>query len=121
MVKYSDSIREQYKNNFHDYLSERLAKERLALGKDALAETTINTYITDTFFLEKNTDVDFMHWYASPKMLESSKDSLRKILYKRKNEENDIKNYYQDMCWFRDFLIEKGHMPDYKERGFIKR
>lgn len=127
MTMYNNAIREKYRNDYHDYLSERLAKEHLALGNDVLSESTIKTYITDTFFLEKNTDIDFMHWYTSPKTLESSKDSLKKLLCKRKGNStpkklaNDINNYYTDMCWFRDFLIEKGYIPDCKERWFVKR
>ena len=127
MIKYNDAVREQYRDNFRDYLSERLSKERPALGRVIPAVKTINMYAGDTFYLERHTDVDFMHWYLSPKMLESAKDTLRKLLCKRKGNstleklDKDIDNYYMDMCWFRDFLIEKGYMPDYKERGFVKR
>lgn len=83
-------------------------------------------YAGDTFYLEKHTDIDFMHWYISPEMLESAQTALNEILCKKKGNstkrklERDVDAYYTDMCWFRDFLIEEGHMPDYKERGFGK-
>ena len=126
MGKYNDTIREQYRDKFRDYLGQRLSKERPLSGKVVPSINTIKMYAGDTFYLEKHTDIDFMHWYISPEMLESAQTALNEILCKKKGNstkrklERDVDAYYTDMCWFRDFLIEEGHMPDYKERGFGK-
>lgn len=103
--KVGGHYRDQYFEKYMDYLRAKGNNKAKEEGKRLYAESTIKTWATDTFFLEKHEGRDFKEWLESDASLEEA----RKVLIKhftghRSNPEKDAEYYVQRMMDFRDFL-----------------
>lgn len=96
--------RDQYFDRFFDYLRERSDKERKMEGKKLYSDVTIKTHATDTFYLEKHDDRDFLEWLKDEKTLKEAYECLLRNLSGRRAVESDAKYYLERMKEFRDFM-----------------
>lgn len=102
MEKYGGVYRDKYYKEYYEYLSKRMQTERKQ--EDELKERTIKVVATDTFYLEKHNDRDFLSWFESDKTLDEAEQALEKCLSHRKNKKSDLRAYCRDMRFFKDFL-----------------
>lgn len=102
MGKKYGKYREKYYNEYFEYLWERMQKERKK--EKELKLSYVQTVATDTFYLEKHSDRDFLSWLNSEKTLNEAEKELKKLLSNRQKPESDLKAYLNDMKYFRDFL-----------------
>lgn len=102
MGKKYGKYREKYYNEYFEYLWERMQKERK--NEKELKLSYVQTVATDTFYLEKHSDRDFLSWLNSEKTLNEAEKELKKLLSNRQKPESDLKAYLNDMKYFRDFL-----------------
>ena len=102
--KVGGKYRNQYYDEFFDYLRKRTDEERGKVGKEPYSDLTIKTYATDTFYLEKHDDRDFEDWLKNDKSMDEAYKCLVKNLYTRKNPEKDAIYYLNCMKIFDDFL-----------------
>ena len=102
MGKKYGKYREKYYNEYFEYLWERMQKERKK--EKELKLSYVQTVATDTFYLEKHSDRDFVSWLNSEKTLNEAEKELKKLLSNRQKPESDLKAYLNDMKYFRDFL-----------------
>lgn len=96
--------RDQYFNDYFDYLKQRLDSELASAGKKTLAEATIRTKATDTFFLEKKDDREFGYWIQNEQTMQEAEKCLARYLSGRSNPQSDLKYYMQDMQMFKDYM-----------------
>lgn len=81
-------------------------------GKKPYADVTIKTMATDTFYLEKHDDKDFMYWLKSTDTLEEARKTLiRCFTGCRRQPEVDARYYIDRMIDFKNFL-EKNRYQD---------
>ena len=102
MGKKYGKYREKYYNEYFEYLWERMQKERKK--EKELKLSYVQTVATDTFYLEKHSDRDFLSWLNSEKTLNEAEKELKKLLSNRKKPERALKDYFKYMTYFRDFL-----------------
>lgn len=110
MRKVGGHYRDQYFEEFVDYLRKRTDKERKAEGKKIYADSMINTMATDTFFLEKREEKEFGYWFQNEQTMKEAYECLWKHLARRKRVDSDVKNYFNDMKLFAEFLVERNNM-----------
>jgi len=107
MRKVGGKYRDQYYEEYFDYLRDRTDAERKKEGKQPYSDVTIKTYATDTFYLEKHDDADFVSWLSSEDSMKEAYKCLVKNLSTRKNPEKDAEYYLNCMKVFNDFLKSK--------------
>ena len=73
------------------------------------SDSTIKTYATDTFYLEKREDVSFISWLKDEDSIKEAKSKLMYYLSGRKNPEKEAEYYLNCMLMFRDFYSEITH------------
>jgi len=105
--RYGGLFRDQYFNDYFEYMREYSDKKNMSEGKKLLSDATIRTNATDTFFLEKHEDRDFGYWFESDQTMKEAEECLAKHLVCRKNPKKDLKCYMQDMFIFREFLKDR--------------
>lgn len=99
--------RDKYYEDYYDYLRERSDKERKSQGKKPYSESSIRTFATDTFYLEKRERTDFSEWLKDEESYENAYSRLVSHLYARKNPKSDAVYYLNLMKMFADFLKTK--------------
>ena len=103
--KVGGHYRDQYFDKYMDYLREQGNKKAKEAGKQPYAESTIKTWATDTFFLEKHEERDFKEWLVSDASLEEARKALVKhFTGHRNNPETDAEYYVHRMIDFKPFL-----------------
>ncbi len=98
----------KYKNKYYDeyfeYIRKLKLKERQQQNKNPLALSSIRSIRTDTFFLEENSERDFLSWFESDETLKEAEYELKKLLADRQKPAHDLKEHLKYMKYFRDFL-----------------
>ena len=107
MRKIGGIYRDQYFDQYVDYLTEKTKEDRAKEGKAPYSPVTINTMATDTFYLEKHDDRDFGYWFKSDETMREAEKCLVKNLSGRNNPEGDARYYITMMGLFGEFLKEK--------------
>ena len=108
MRKRGGEYRDQYFNDYKKYLRKKFDSKRKEEGKKLYADSTINTFATDTFYLEKREDnKSFISWFKNEDSIKEAKQKLFCYLYGRKKLEQDVKYYLECMLMFRDFYNER--------------
>ena len=98
------SYKTKYQEDLFPYVKERLLKD----GRKA-SDSTVNTAISDMFYLERQRkDRDFLTWFETDQTLTEAKDAIKDLLIKadRKNSnfDYDLKWYCRMLDYFWDFL-----------------
>jgi len=104
---YGGLFRDQYFDEYLDFLRNYSDKKRISEGKNILSDATIKTSATDTFFLEKHEDKNFGYWFQNDQTMKEAENCLSKHLAGRKKPQNDLKYYLEDMIAFREFLKDR--------------
>ena len=105
IIKRGGEYRDRYKDAYWAYLRKRVDVQKIKEGKKLLKDETINTYFTDTFYLEKHEDIPFIDWFKNSDSLQLAKERLMYHLPATR-----YKGYFKDMLMFRDFLVEEQNM-----------
>ena len=108
-MKKGGEYRDQFFNEYMEYLRKRLDEDRKSLNKPVYSDSTIKTYATDTFYLEKREDVSFISWLKDEDSIKEAKSKLMYYLSGRKNPEKEAEYYLNCMLMFRDFYSEITH------------
>ena len=108
-MKKGGEYRDQFFNEYMEYLRKRLDEDRKSLNKPVYSDSTIKTYATDTFYLEKREDVSFISWLKDEDSIKEAKSNLMYYLSGRKNPEKEAEYYLNCMLMFRDFYSEITH------------
>lgn len=106
IMKKGGEYRNQFFNEYMEYLRKRLDENRSNENKPKYSDSTIKTYATDTFYLEKREDVSFISWLKDENSINEAKSKLMYYLSGRKNPEKEAKYYLDCMLMFRDFYSE---------------
>ena len=101
-----------YKNKFHDNLYPYVKNRLLDDGRKA-SDSTVNTAISDMFYLErKRGDTDFLDWFKDEEKLKEAKEAIKDLLIKANrqssNFEYDLKWYCRLLDYFYDYYINNG-------------
>ena len=105
-MKKGGEYRDQFFNEYMEYLRKRLDEDRKSLNKPVYSDSTIKTYATDTFYLEKREDIS---WLKDEDSIKEAKSKLMYYLSGRKNPEKEAEYYLNCMLMFRDFYSEITH------------
>ncbi len=108
-MKKGGEYRDQFFNEYMEYLRKRFDEERRSLNKPVYSDSTIRTYATDTFYLEKKEDVSFISWLKDEDSIKEAKSKLMYYLSGRENPEKDVEYYLNCMLMFKDFYYEITH------------
>ena len=97
-----------YKNLYYDVLFPYVRERLLQDGRKA-SDSTVNTAISDMFYLERQRkDRDFLSWFETDQTLTEAKNAIKELLIKadRKNSnfDYDLKWYCRMLDYFWDYI-----------------
>jgi len=103
--KVGGHYRDQYFEEYMDFLRAETDASRKSEGKSPYSDVTLKTMATDTFYLEKHEECDFKEWLVSEASLEEAREALVKhFMGRRKKPEKDAVYYVHRMKDFKRFL-----------------
>lgn len=107
MRKIGGEYRDQYFDDYKEYLRIKFDTKRKEEEKKLYSDSTINTFATDTFYLERREDKNFISWFKNEDSINKARQKLFIYLKGRKRLEQDVQYYLECMLMFRDFYYER--------------
>ena len=107
MKKTGRHYRDQYFDNYFDFIRRETDENRRKEGKKPYSDATVKTWATDTFYLERHESRNFLEWLKNEETFKEAEEALiRHFKGRRRNPKKDAESYVQRMRDFKKFLEE---------------